>query len=186
MVFGNCGVLQEMDTRKSYVEMTSIDQETSKDIEDAITSKGGRYLEAQLQGSKQESEDGQLVILCSGDRSLYDDCLSAFSAMGKNSFFLNSKYFEINSNNMKKNKSPLTGSDLTFGNYRYILSTAKIAGSATKMNLVLQLVAGVMISGLAEGMALADRIGLDMKDVMDVMKLTSMACPLVKEKGACK
>lgn len=92
MVFGNCGVLQEIDTRKSYVEMTGIDVETSKDIEEAITSKGGRYLEAQLQGSKQESEDGQLVILCSGDRSLYDDCLSAFAAMGKNSFFLNSTW----------------------------------------------------------------------------------------------
>lgn len=91
MVFGNCGVLQEMDARKSYVEMTGIGSETSKDIEEAITSKGGRYLEAQLQGSKTEAENGQLVILCSGDRSLYDDCLSAFAAVGKNSFFLTSK-----------------------------------------------------------------------------------------------
>ncbi|CAL8079547.1 unnamed protein product [Orchesella dallaii] len=149
MVFGNCGVLQEIDTRKAYVEMTGIDAETSKDIEEAISIKGGRYLEAQLQGSKQESEDGQLVILCSGDRSLYDDCLTAFSAMGKTSFFLNSN-----------------------------------AGSSTKMNLVLQLIAGVMVSGLAEGMALADRVGLEMKDVMDVLQLTSMSCPFINEKGS--
>lgn len=60
------------------------------------------------------------------------------------------------------------------------------AGSSTKMNLVLQLIAGVMISGLSEGMALADRIGLEMKDVLDVLSLTSMACPLVIEKGGCK
>lgn len=54
------------------------------------------------------------------------------------------------------------------------------------MNLVLQLISGVMISGLSEGMALADRIGLEMKDVMDVMGLTNMACPFLLEKAACK
>lgn len=32
MVFGNCGVLSEMRPNKSYVEMTSIDAETSQDI----------------------------------------------------------------------------------------------------------------------------------------------------------
>ena len=32
MVFGNCGVLQEMSTNKGFVEMTGIDAETSQDI----------------------------------------------------------------------------------------------------------------------------------------------------------
>lgn len=32
MVFGNCGVLQEMSADKGYVEMTGIDSETSQDI----------------------------------------------------------------------------------------------------------------------------------------------------------
>lgn len=32
MVFGNCGVLQEMSPDKGYVEMTGIDAETSQDI----------------------------------------------------------------------------------------------------------------------------------------------------------
>lgn len=49
MVFGNCGVLHcpslEM---KGYVEMTSIDSDTSHDIVEAISTKGGRYLEAQV------------------------------------------------------------------------------------------------------------------------------------------
>lgn len=50
MVFGNCGVLQSASLieGKGYVEMTSIDAETSHDIADGITSKGGRYLEAQV------------------------------------------------------------------------------------------------------------------------------------------
>merc|ERR1712142_1143489 len=52
MVFGNCGVLQEINADKSYVEMTGIDAETSQDIAEAINNRGGRYLEAQVQGSK--------------------------------------------------------------------------------------------------------------------------------------
>ena len=37
---------------QGYVEMTGIDSETSQDIAEAISLKGGRYLEAQIQGSK--------------------------------------------------------------------------------------------------------------------------------------
>ena len=34
----------------------------------------GRYLEAQIQGSKSQAKDGTLVILVAGDSSLFDDC----------------------------------------------------------------------------------------------------------------
>ena len=40
-------------------------------------------------------------------------------------------------------------------------------GNATKMNLVLQTMMGVTLAGLAEGMALADRVGLQQK--VDIM-----------------
>ena len=63
---------------QGYVEMTGIDSETSQDIAEAISLKGGRYLEAQIQGSKTQAQDGTLVILVSGDRSLFDDCQSCF------------------------------------------------------------------------------------------------------------
>ncbi|KAK8734192.1 hypothetical protein OTU49_006052, partial [Cherax quadricarinatus] len=147
MVFGNCGVLQEISADKGYVEMTGIDAETSQDIAEAIGAQGGRYLEAQVQGSKVQAEEGTLVILAAGDRTLFDDCQSCFQAMGKNSFYLGE------------------------------------VGNASKMNLVLQVMAGVTLAGLAEGMALADRAGLQQKDVMEIMELTSLACPLMIEKG---
>lgn len=51
------------------------------------------------------------------------------------------------------------------------------------MNLVLQLMTGVTLAGLAEGMALADRAGLQQKDVLEVLELTSMACPTLIDKG---
>ncbi|XP_063228262.1 cytokine-like nuclear factor N-PAC isoform X1 [Bacillus rossius redtenbacheri] len=147
IVFGNCGVVSEMSTDKGYVEMTSIDSETSIDISESIVAKGGRYLEAQIQGSKTQAEEGTLVILAAGDRSLFDSCQTCFKAMGKSSFFLGE------------------------------------VGNGSKMNLVLQLVAGVNLAGLAEGMALADRAGLQQKDVMEVLELTALACPMILEKG---
>lgn len=81
-------MLQEINANKGYVEMTGIDPETSHDIAAAVGQRGGRFLEAQIQGSKTEAEEGTLVIIASGDRSLYEDCQSAFQAMGKHSFFL--------------------------------------------------------------------------------------------------
>jgi len=147
MVFGNCGVLTEINTTKGYVEMTGIDADTSQDIAEAISLKGGRYLEAQVQGSKEQSSEGSLVLLVAGDKSLFDDCQSCFQAMGKNSFYLGE------------------------------------VGNASKMNLVLQLMSGVALAGLAEGMALADRAGLQQKDILEVLQLTGLACPLMVEKG---
>ena len=88
MVFGNCGVLSEINTTKGYVEMTGIDPDTSQDIAEAISLKGGRYLEAQVQGSKDQSQDGSLVVLVAGDKTLFDDAQSCFQAMGKYSYHL--------------------------------------------------------------------------------------------------
>ena len=72
---------------QGYVEMTGIDSDTSQDIAEAISLKGGRYLEAQIQGSKTQAQDGTLVILVAGDRSLFDDCQSCFQVKNLIFFF---------------------------------------------------------------------------------------------------
>lgn len=51
-VFGNYGVLSEMKEGKGYVEMSSIDPDTSRDLAEAIIARGGRYLEAPFVGSR--------------------------------------------------------------------------------------------------------------------------------------
>ncbi|KAJ6649852.1 putative oxidoreductase GLYR1 like [Pseudolycoriella hygida] len=149
LVFGNCGIIssnQHFDG-KGYVEMSGLDGDTSQDIADAIVSKGGRYLEAPFQGSRIEAEEGTLIILAAGDRTLFDDCQSCFKAMGKNSFFLGD------------------------------------VGNASKMYLVLQLVHGVSLGGLAEALALADRSGLQQKDVLEVLELTTLSSTYIIQKG---
>lgn len=41
-----------------------------------------------IQGSKVEAEEGNLVFMAAGDKTLFDDCQSSFCAIAKNSFYL--------------------------------------------------------------------------------------------------
>ncbi|XP_036386877.1 putative oxidoreductase GLYR1 isoform X2 [Megalops cyprinoides] len=88
LVLGPSGVLQGIQPGKCYVEMSTVDPETINELSQVIPSRGGRFLEAPVSGSQQLSNDGMLVILAAGDRTLYEDCSSCFQAMGKTSFFL--------------------------------------------------------------------------------------------------
>ncbi|XP_034045997.1 putative oxidoreductase GLYR1 isoform X2 [Thalassophryne amazonica] len=88
LVLGPSGVLQGIRPGKCYVEMSTVDPETITELSQVITLRGGRFLEAPVAGSQQLSNDGMLVILAAGDRTVYEDCSSCFQAMGKTSFFL--------------------------------------------------------------------------------------------------
>lgn len=90
-IFGPYGVnslAPELARGKSYVEMTTIDTVTSKDIESALSVLGMTYLEAQIQGTKSQAEEGKLILLAAGDKQLFDACQTCFEAMGRNSFFV--------------------------------------------------------------------------------------------------
>ena len=54
---------------------------------------------------------------------------------------------------------------------------------STLYPLLVQTMMGVTLAGLAEGMALADRAGLQQKDVLEVLELTGLACPILLNKG---
>jgi len=41
-----------------------------------------------IQGSKIEAEEGNLVCLAAGDKTLYDDCSTVFRAIAKNSVYI--------------------------------------------------------------------------------------------------
>lgn len=92
IVFGNCGVLAEIRSGKGYVEMTTIDSETSNDVSEAIIARGGRFVEAPVIASgKQQAEEGNLTVIASGDKSLFDDCHSCFQAISEHAFYLGSQ-----------------------------------------------------------------------------------------------
>lgn len=78
--FGKHGVLEGIGEGRGYVDMSTVDPATSQKIGVAVVAKGGRFLEAPVSGP---AEDGTLIILAAGDRSLYDEALPGFEKMGK-------------------------------------------------------------------------------------------------------
>ena len=86
--FGHDGVLDGLGAGRGYVDMSTVDDYTVKRIAAAVAARGGRYLEAPVSGSRKPAEDGTLVILAAGDRSLYDEALPGLEKMGKKILFL--------------------------------------------------------------------------------------------------
>jgi len=61
----------------------------------AVVTRGGRFLEAPVIGSKQLAKDGQLVVITAGDKSLYDDCQSCLQAMARHMFYLGRWFISV-------------------------------------------------------------------------------------------
>ncbi|UYV71750.1 GLYR1 [Cordylochernes scorpioides] len=57
-------------------------------VKTGILNRGGRYLEAQMVGSKDAAEDGSLIVLTAGDRSLFNECTSCFQVIGRHCYYL--------------------------------------------------------------------------------------------------
>ncbi|GAB2282366.1 Putative oxidoreductase glyr1 [Dionaea muscipula] len=88
VVFEKDGVLEQIRDGKGYIDMSTVSTDTSIKISEAITSKGGYFLEAPVSGSKKPAEDGQLIILAAGEKELYDEAIPVFDIMGKKALFL--------------------------------------------------------------------------------------------------
>lgn len=85
---GEDGVVHAMGPGKGYVDVSTVDVQTSNRIGDAIRATGAEFLEAPVSGSKGPAETGQLIFLTAGDEALYHRCANAFDEMGKAKFFL--------------------------------------------------------------------------------------------------
>jgi 3-hydroxyisobutyrate dehydrogenase-like beta-hydroxyacid dehydrogenase len=86
--FAPGGALEGVGAGRGYIDMSTVDPETAREIGQAVSGKGGRFLEAPVSGSKKPAEDGTLIILAAGDQALFDQALPYFEKMGKKSLFL--------------------------------------------------------------------------------------------------
>jgi len=59
-------------------------------------------------------------------------------------------------------------------------------GFATKMKLVLNMLMGTMLAGLAETLALAEKVGLNTANVLNILSHTSGSSALLRTKGTGK
>jgi 3-hydroxyisobutyrate dehydrogenase len=81
--FGPAGVAEGIGSNRGYIDMSTVDDTTARTIAQAISGRGGRFLEAPVSGTKKPAEEGTLIILAAGDRSLYDEAAPAFDRLGK-------------------------------------------------------------------------------------------------------
>jgi len=86
--FGSKGALESVHEGSGIVDMSTVDADTSLRLYEAVHKKGGKFLAAPVSGSKKPAEDGQLVIMAGGDRSLFELMQNIFSVIGKKSIFL--------------------------------------------------------------------------------------------------
>ncbi|PQQ09869.1 glyoxylate/succinic semialdehyde reductase 2 chloroplastic [Prunus yedoensis var. nudiflora] len=88
VALGKHGAANGMSSGKGYVDVSTVDGATSKLISGHIKSTGASFLEAPVSGSKKPAEDGQLIFLTAGDKSLYEIAAPLLDVMGKSRFYL--------------------------------------------------------------------------------------------------
>ncbi len=71
---------------KILVDCATLSPERMIEMSDAVTAKGGIFLEAPVSGSKVPAEMGQLIFLCGGEQSTFDLVSEYLDVMGKAKF----------------------------------------------------------------------------------------------------
>ncbi len=56
-------------------------------------------------------------------------------------------------------------------------------GSATSMKLITNMLLGTMMAGIAETLALGEKVGLKQEQILEILGLLSADCPLYRQKG---
>lgn len=82
------GIVAGLSSGKGFVDMSTVDAETSLESARLVHGKGALFLEAPVAGSRKPAEDATLTIMTAGDRELYDSSLPILGVMGKKILFL--------------------------------------------------------------------------------------------------
>jgi 3-hydroxyisobutyrate dehydrogenase-like beta-hydroxyacid dehydrogenase len=85
---GADGILAGLASGKGYLDLSTVDAETSLESARLTRERGALFLEAPVAGSRKPAEDGTLTIMTAGDRVLYDMALPVLEKMGKKILFL--------------------------------------------------------------------------------------------------
>ena len=85
---GADGIIAGLRPGTGYVDMSTVDAETSLESARMAHQAGALFLEAPVAGSRKPAEDATLTIMAAGDRRLYDSALPALEKMGRKILYL--------------------------------------------------------------------------------------------------
>mmetsp|Transcript_42197 Transcript_42197/g.82801 ORF Transcript_42197/g.82801 Transcript_42197/m.82801 type:complete len:310 (+) Transcript_42197:85-1014(+) len=85
------GTLSGVHKYSAIIDCATLAESDMTRMAEQVKTRGGRFMEAPVSGSKGPAESGTLIFLCAGDRTVFEEVAvtAGLSAMGKASHFLN-------------------------------------------------------------------------------------------------
>ena len=113
------GIIANTQERASLIDMSTISPAMSAKVAEAATEKHINYLRAPVNGTVMQAEAGSLVILCSGPKTTYEDCLPLLEILGSKIFYIGedeqARFLKLCINSMVGISSSMMGEALAFG-----------------------------------------------------------------------
>ena len=113
------GIIANTQERASLIDMSTISPAMSAKVAEAATEKHINYLRAPVNGTVMQAEAGSLVILCSGPKTTYEDCLPLLEILGSKIFYIGedeqARFLKLCINAMVGISSSMMGEALAFG-----------------------------------------------------------------------
>jgi 3-hydroxyisobutyrate dehydrogenase-like beta-hydroxyacid dehydrogenase len=85
---GDGGIIAGLSKGKGFIDMSTVDAETSMESAQLTHIAGALFMEAPVAGSRKPAEDAALTIMAAGDRELYETALPVLEKMGKKILYL--------------------------------------------------------------------------------------------------
>jgi 3-hydroxyisobutyrate dehydrogenase-like beta-hydroxyacid dehydrogenase len=119
ITFGDSGVAAGIKSGSVFIDMSTVDPESSMRVAKAVEAKGAKMLRAPVSGSTVLAGAGTLTILASGDKAAFDRCAKVFGAMGQKIFHVGpgdeARYLKLVLNMMVGTSMQMLAEALTFG-----------------------------------------------------------------------
>ncbi len=113
------GIIANTQERASLIDMSTISPAMSAKVAEAATEKHINYLRAPVNGTVMQAEAGSLVILCSGPKTTFEDCLPLLEILGSKIFYIGqdeqARFLKLCINSMVGISSSMMGEALAFG-----------------------------------------------------------------------
>ena len=113
------GIIANTQEKASLIDMSTISPAMSAKVAEAATEKHINYLRAPVNGTVMQAEAASLVILCSGPKTTYEDCLPLLEILGSKIFYIGedeqARFLKLCINSMVGISSSMMGEALAFG-----------------------------------------------------------------------
>lgn len=90
ITFGDAGIAAGITKGTVYVDISTVDVETSAEVGKAIDATGAKFLRCPVSGSTIQAAGGTLTVMVSGDRDAYDRTRPLLDLFGKDIYYMGS------------------------------------------------------------------------------------------------